>query len=172
MLKVLQKLQACQKDIEVMQKDGYNDFNKYKFLSETQITMKIKTLFDKYNLLFHYQSEITGTEVYQGAKGDTQFLVTVKVTYSILDSDSGEGISGVVVGQGADKGDKGVYKAITGAIKYLYMKMFNIPTGDDAEKESPELKPAKKTAADAKYDPRPVTPKQNKTTQTTSDLPF
>lgn len=36
-------------------------------------------------------------------------------------------------GDGLDKGDKGLYKAYTGAIKYLLMKTFLIPTGDDPE---------------------------------------
>lgn len=154
MLKVLKKLHQCQKKIDVMQKEGYNEFNKYKYLTETQVTTKIKELFDEQSLILHYQSEVVGSEVYQGAKGDTQFLVTVRVTYNIFDVESGESLSGVVYGQGADKGDKGVYKAITGAVKYLYMKMFNIPTGDDAEKESPELRPRDN------YAPRPTTQKR------------
>jgi len=37
------------------------------------------------------------------------------------------------VGQGADKGDKGVYKAITGAKKYFIANLFLIPTDDDPE---------------------------------------
>lgn len=123
-----------------MPKEGFNDFNKYKYLMEAQVTIKMKELFDKNGVLFHYQSEITETKDYQGNKGDTQFLVTVKINYAFIDVESGEKLEGVAYGQGADKGDKGVYKAITGAIKYIYMKTFNIPTGDDAEKDSPEIK--------------------------------
>ena len=139
MLKILGKLHLIQKDIEKMEKDGYNDFNKYNYLSETQITYKLKNLFDKYGVLFHYQSEILETKPYVGAKGDTQFLVSVNVDYSFYDIESGESLKGKACGQGADKGDKGIYKAITGAIKYIFMKTFSIPTGDDAEKDSPEI---------------------------------
>lgn len=123
-----------------MPKEGYNDFNKYNYLMEAQVTTKIKELFDKYGVIFHYQSEITDVKEYQSMNGGTQFLVTVKIPYAFYDVESGEKFDGIAYGQGADKGDKGIYKAITGAIKYIYMKTFNIPTGDDAEKESPELK--------------------------------
>jgi hypothetical protein len=45
-------------------------------------------------------------------------------------------------GQGGDKnkngvGDKGLYKAITGANKYLLFKLFQIETGDDPETYDP-----------------------------------
>ena len=66
------------------------------------------------------------------------------VTYKFVDIESGESIGDFACGQGADKGDKGVYKAITGAIKYVYMKTFNIPTGDDPEKN--DRKPEKKAS--------------------------
>ena len=36
-------------------------------------------------------------------------------------------------GCGGDKGDKGLYKAITGANKYMLFKLFQIETGDDPE---------------------------------------
>lgn len=36
-------------------------------------------------------------------------------------------------GQGVDSGDKGIYKAITGANKYFIYKLLNLPTGDDPE---------------------------------------
>jgi len=140
MQKILAKIYEIQKSIDTMPKEGFNNFNNYNYLMEAQVTTKIKELMDKNKVVFHYQSEVSETKEYQGAKGDTQFLVTVKITYAFYDVESGEKLDGVVYGQGADKGDKGIYKAITGAIKYLYMKTFNIPTGNDPEKDSPELK--------------------------------
>ena len=141
MKNILGKLTKIQKEIKPMEKEGFNEFNKYPYLTEAQITTKMKELFDKYGVLFHYNSVIVDTKEYQGSKGDTQFLVTVKIDYAFIDSETEEKLSGIAYGQGADKGDKGIYKAITGAIKYIYLKTFNIPTGDDCEKESPELMP-------------------------------
>ncbi len=136
---IYSKLLEIQKEINVMPKKGRNDFNRYNYLMEAQVTCKIKELFDKYGVFFRYNSELIETREYAGAKGDTQFLVTVKIDYAFVDAETGDEVRGTGYGQGMDKGDKGIYKAITGAIKYIYMKTFNIPTGDDAEKESPEV---------------------------------
>jgi hypothetical protein len=35
-------------------------------------------------------------------------------------------------------GDKAIYKAMTGATKYFYMKVFGVATGDDPENEKAE----------------------------------
>jgi hypothetical protein len=136
---IYEKLLEVQKEINVMPKKGRNDFNHYNYLMEAQVTCKIKELFDKYGIFFRYNSELIETREYTGAKGDTQFMVTVKIGYAFVDASTKEEVKGVGYGQGMDKGDKGIYKAITGAIKYIYMKTFNIPTGDDAEKDSPEV---------------------------------
>ena len=39
-------------------------------------------------------------------------------------------------GSGQDAGDKGIFKAISGAQKYALMKAFMIPTGDDPEQDA------------------------------------
>ena len=37
------------------------------------------------------------------------------------------------IGEGGDTGDKGVYKGFTGGLKYFYMKLLQVATGDDPE---------------------------------------
>ena len=60
-----------------------------------------------------------------------------------MDSETGECVSGMFYGVGQDSGDKGIWKAVTGAIKYIMTSTFLIPTGDDPEKdEGKEKKPA------------------------------
>lgn len=138
-LKIYAKLSAIQAEIERMEKDGTNNFQNYKYLSETQITFQMKTLLDKHKVLFHYNSSIK--RVYPPLEtGMKQILTDVEINYRFVDAESGEYVSGFAAGQGADNGDKGVYKAITGAIKYIYMKTFNIPTGDDPERDGPRQK--------------------------------
>ena len=133
MKKILGKLYNVQLDIQKMEKDGRNTFQNYNYLSETQITLKIKQLLDKHGLIFSHSSRITNILPFKSAKGVQNFLTNILVDYSFYDIVSGEKIRGKVAGQGTDSGDKGVYKAITGAIKYIYMKNFLIPTGDDPE---------------------------------------
>jgi hypothetical protein len=57
----------------------------------------------------------------------------IKHHYEFVDLDSGEKVRGACIGSGSDSQDKGPYKAITGAIKYLMTTTFLIPTGDDPE---------------------------------------
>lgn len=143
-LTLKQKLMLIQRDIKTMPKDGKNSFQNYQYLSETQLTAKMKELLDEYGVLFNYSSNIVSETI-----REKQVLTTVCVIYSFVDSESEEVWTGHAVGQGQDTGDKGVYKAITGAIKYIYMKTFNIPTGDDPEKDSPGL--AKAPATRSRY---------------------
>lgn len=53
--------------------------------------------------------------------------------FTVADSDTGEKIEGTVYGRGQDNMDKGIYKALTGALKYWLTTAFLIPTGDDPE---------------------------------------
>ncbi len=76
----------------------------------------------------------------------------------LLDVDSGESHVSTAYGQGQDKGDKGVYKAATGAEKYFLLKTFLIATGDDAEKESPQrsIRPQSPVVGPSRGLPDPV----------------
>jgi hypothetical protein len=153
MKNILKKLHKIQTEVEKMEKDGYNDFQNYNYLSETQVTLKIKKLLDENKVIFNHSSQFTNVITFQNAKGLTNFLTNILVKYSFYDIESGEKMRGEVCGQGTDSGDKGVYKAITGAIKYIFMKNFLIPTGDDPENE-------KKPISQPTYQPVPQTTNQ------------
>lgn len=129
---ILDKLLKIQKEIGTMKKDGYNEHSNYNYLSEKQATAILKDLFDKYGIIFDYNSKILEHHITPSGK---QTVYDVQVDYGFVDVESGEIKTGTAVGSGSDSTDKGVYKAITGAIKYIYMKTFNIPTGDDPEKD-------------------------------------
>lgn len=130
---ILKKLHDVRCAVQYMQKEGRNSAMGYSFLAESQITAQFKQLFDAHGIVFIYDSRITGVQPTPSGK---QLLTNVEVTYSFVDAETGEKVFGVASGQGCDSGDKGVYKAITGAIKYIFMKSFLIPTGDDPEDDS------------------------------------
>jgi hypothetical protein len=74
--------------------------------------------------------------LYQTQSGMTMWLTTVTVDGTWLDGDTGESLPAqTFIGYGADTGDKGVYKAMTGCEKYMLMKTFLISTGDDPESD-------------------------------------
>lgn len=129
-------------EVETMEKDGNNTFQNYKYLSETQVTTKMKALLTKHKVVFVHSSRVVSTLEWDNAKGAHQVLSNIEATYKFYDVESSEFIEGVAGGQGIDSGDKGVYKAVTGAIKYIFMKNFLIPTGDDPENEKQIHTPA------------------------------
>ncbi len=129
--KIFQKLFDIQKDIGVLNKEGKNTSQGYNYLSDEQLTPTIKKLLEKHKVRFNPTGmDIIG--ITPSPKGN-QLIFNVRVGYTFVDLDSGEELQGSGIGSGADPTDKGIYKAITGAIKYVFIKQFLIPTQDDPE---------------------------------------
>lgn len=60
---------------------------------------------------------------------------TVRCTYRLMHT-GGAWLDVQVLGQGADKGDKAIPKALTGALKYALRQTFTIETGDDPDRDA------------------------------------
>ncbi len=136
---ILQKLLAVMKDCGYIQKDKKNTFHGYSYASEAAIKDRVHEalvehrVIPQVSLLGLTEREITRVN----AKGQTisEWLTTANVHYKFYCCDTGEFIEGTFYGCGIDPSDKGLYKAITGAIKYLLTSQFLIPTGDDPEND-------------------------------------
>lgn len=129
-----QKLNEVSKAIKYLKKDKQNKMQGYNYLSEAKIKAVIKAEFEKQSILFNYSTDdVTQYEISPTHKGTKQFCTIVTGHYSFIDVDSEERIDGMWAGSGTDTGDKGLYKAITGGIKYVMNTNFLIPAGDDPE---------------------------------------
>ena len=71
-------------------------------------------------------------------------LSIVNTKYKIVDTDTGQHEIIVSSGTGVDTQDKGVGKAMTYSYKYLLLRTFAIPTGEDPDKISNEEIESKK----------------------------
>ena len=156
---IYSKLVEVRKEIWGMEKSGFNDMQKYKYFSDDQIAEKFRSLFNKFWIAFEYSSKITGHhEISPTGKWTKQFVTDVEVEYKFVDIETGDFVSWFACWSGNDTGDKWVYKAITGAVKYIFMKTFQISTGDDPETDNvKERKPwskevAKKTSVETDDD--------------------
>jgi len=143
-------------DVETLPKDGYNDFHKYKFTSEKAIKEAIHPLMVKHGVILQIEvlssSQFGEKTTQKGSAKD--YCTNASIKYTWWDVESGESMSGTFIGFGEDTGDKGIYKAITGAIKYILTSTFLIPTGDD-----PEFNAKKKPiAAQQRAAPAPIDP--------------
>lgn len=128
-MNLYQKIQAVMKEIEYLQKDNHVQFGKtnYKAISEEKVTMAVRKALVKYGLVI-----MPIGQQYQ-RHGN---LASVEVKYKIVDVDTGEYETITSVGEGADTQDKAAGKAMTYAYKYLLLRTFAIPTGEDPDKIS------------------------------------
>jgi len=115
------------KDCKKIEKDGTNAFHKYKYSSEAHVVAVIRASMIKHGVII-----IPSVENY--LVEDT--MTTIQFKYRWIHVDSGEELETMTVGQGIDKGDKGAYKAITGANKYMLMKTLQLSTDDDPEADA------------------------------------
>jgi ERF superfamily len=118
-----------------VQKTGRNDFHKYNYAGENDLLSKIRPAMLKAGLILIPSIE-TISEI--DIHGNTH----VRVAYTLAHKDGDVWPEKIIAaGSGNDKsskggvGDKGVYKAITGANKYLLFKLFQIATGDEPESD-------------------------------------
>ena len=78
-------------------------------------------------------SEVAREEVAASEKMPFGRVVTLE--FRLTDVDTGFFETALASGEGFDKGDKGIYKAYTGALKYYLANNFMVATGDDPERD-------------------------------------
>lgn len=139
---LVQKLYNVMASIDEIQKDKTNDFHKYNYASEYAIKKVVHEQLVKERILFKLEINSV-TSIYKSSvnsnnesfKERDSTLIEVNYTFINVD-DQSDGLTGQFFAEGKDSGDKGIYKAITGAIKYILTSTFLIPTGDDVENTS------------------------------------
>lgn len=125
---IFQRISAVMQDVQYLAKDDQIEFGKtkYRAISEEKVTTTIRK-----SLITH---GIVIVPVKQEHSKDG-VLTTVDVTYRIQNIENeNDYIEAVSSGTGVDTQDKGVGKAMTYAYKYLLLRTFAIPTGEDPEK--------------------------------------
>lgn len=142
--KLISKLASIVSEVERIPKNGYNDFHGYHYATESDIKEVIRKEMAKRHLIMIPDIVKEDTRQVTTAKGKTEHLTTLEIIYYIYDGETGESIAFKGIGTGQDSGDKAVYKAQTGAIKYALTTLFLVPTGQDPEREGKPLQPPKK----------------------------
>jgi len=160
--KLYLKMIAIMSDVTYIQKDKQNDFHKYKYASEEAIKKAVQKELIKNKVLFFVpDTKIIARAKSVNERGKETTLTTLEVKYEFIDAETGAKITGTYHGEGQDPLDKGVYKALTGALKYIITSHFLIPTGADPENDEDETKqdnsgknkPATKAPANKATDP-------------------
>lgn len=71
-----------------------------------------------------------------GNLGRSGYISTVRMMWTVDDSESGESRNWIFAGDGYDATDKSIYKAMTGCRKYAIINIFNLPIGNDVEEHT------------------------------------
>ncbi len=142
--KLIGKLASIIEEIERIPENGFNDFHNYSYATESDIKAVVRKKMAERKLVMIPDVVKEITKQVTTAKGKTENLTTLEIIYYISDGETGESIAFKGIGTGQDSGDKAVYKAQTGALKYALTTLFLIPTGQDPEKEGKPLQPPKR----------------------------
>ena len=133
MQKIAKKFVEVMKDCSHVAKNGTNDFHRYKYATAADVLEKVNASLTKHGLASVVATNLLGSKEVTTAKGNIEQLVTVEVSVTLIDAESGESLTLKGLGSGQDSGDKSIAKAQTMAIKYCYLNSLAIATNDDPE---------------------------------------
>lgn len=127
-----EKILSIMQEVRRLQKDDQVEFGntKYKALSEEKVTEIMRNqLVEKRIVVFPIEQNCYRTGQ----------ITHVDVKYRMVNvDDPTDFIEIVSSGDGADSQDKGAGKAMTYAYKYMWLRTFALPTGEDPDKISSE----------------------------------
>ncbi len=131
------KLAAILGEIGAIEKKGKNEKQNYKYIREADVVAYLRHKLSESQIFVFHSVE---SEEFIESVG----LSKVKTRHIFVCAESGETMEVFSFGYGKDQtnsgyiGDKGIYKAITGAVKYFWMKNFMLSDGNDPEHFSNE----------------------------------
>lgn len=138
-MNIYQKISEVMKNIEYLTKDDKVEFGttKYKAISEEKVTTAVrKQLVEQGIVIIPIMQESVVTELIRTDKSVNQ-RADVHTRYRIQNIDDvNDYIEVESNGSGVDTQDKAVGKAMTYAYKYMLLRTFAIPTGEDPDKIS------------------------------------
>lgn len=151
-MNLYQRISAVMKDVEYLAKDDSVETGggkSYRAISEEKVTSVIRASLIKNGIVIipvsieHARTDERVIAFDKYAKKDVERVNRISsadVTYRIQNVDEpADFILAVSAGTGVDTQDKGIGKALTYAYKYLLLRTFAIPTGDDPDKVSSDV---------------------------------
>lgn len=142
------KLINVLKEISRLKKTGTNTHFGYAYATEADVLDAVRSKIAEAGIfVFTSQEDVQDREVKRinsGGQEKISLATRVKLRHTFTDGASSFDVFSF--GESEDTGDKGLYKAVTGAMKYFVSKNFMISTGDDPETGNPEKDGERKSA--------------------------
>ncbi len=156
MARLFTKLATVMGAVARVPKNGHNTFHGYRYVTEADLVEAVREHLAAQNVCLFVSAD--SSKQIDAPKGGPVTQVQMTITFAC--GDTGATFTVNWIGAGQDTGDKGVYKAFTGGLKYALLKCFLVSTGDDPEQvaSANDTRASKTTSAQA----RPHVPPQSK----------
>jgi ERF superfamily protein len=137
-LNLRQKLIQIYNELDHVDKMGDNTKQHYKFVRAADVMRPIRAAFAKWGIYAEPNFEYIGSYDIKTNSGGNMHTATVKAVIVLFDADSDETKTISGLGDGADSGDKGIFKAQTGALKNALRNGTLLPDEGDPNGGDPE----------------------------------
>lgn len=157
---LVRKIAEVMKAVGGVPKKGYNSFHKYAYATEADILDAVRDELATRHCILVPSVESYEIRDVKTQKGEDR-LTTILMNFTAMDGESGESFKFGMLGQGQDPGDKGAYKAETGAEKYAIKKLFLLGDHEadpEADTKTDEAHAKAKKPTPSKPDARGETP--------------
>lgn len=121
-------------------KDGKNRHQSYEYITEKQYKNNFKQARAEASLI--WKMEEIGHE-FLGTISDKMHLILTQFRGRLIDPDTGDYEEYLFSGSGADNGDKALYKAYTGGLKFYLASNYLVAEGNDPENDEEEIRASK-----------------------------
>lgn len=124
---------AAQSEFQSVHMTGRNKNQKYPYATAQDIIDAARPVLARHGLgVVLSADQVENLDARSTQSGNTMHRVRVKATGHLMHK-SGEVLSFAALGDGESDTDKAIYKAQTGARKYLYLSIMGVATTDDPE---------------------------------------
>jgi hypothetical protein len=144
--KLFAKVAKVMTAVRTLPKDGTNTFDRYNYITGDAVFERIGQAMASVNLAAIPSVVELTTEVGKSSNDKPMLRTVIHGQITLADGDTGETWTSDWYGEGADRGDKSINKAMTAMMKYYLLRLFMVGSGEDADEESPEVtkQPAQK----------------------------
>jgi hypothetical protein len=153
------RLAAIMGECESIPKNGLNKEFNYKFIREADISAAIRKLLAKHGVAMISDIIEVQDSDYTTSNGKHQTYCRIKIKYTFINTDDPtDTYSTVAWGDGIDGQDKGIYKASTGAHKFMLRRFFCLGADEDPENDDRAVETGHRRPAAQRVTSRPVRP--------------
>jgi len=134
--KLGQKVESMAACIGQLKKDGSNDFSKYDYISNEQLTREMNEKLGEQKLSL--SAEVVGFEERESTDNKQRQVIRtiVRMEFEITDLETGYSERKQFIGAEQDTGGKSFQQAVTQCSKYFYFKLFKVAASDEKDPDA------------------------------------